>query len=243
MKKRLLVLITAVLTAGFLSAQTFSLSTVDGQPLSDRDTVYGNPGANDIQFDAIFNNNSDNGANIKVSRNIIELQDGASTYFRWVATYGPDTDISTESFFVPAGGSSPEGTFISYYMPQGIIGVSEIEYTFFNVNNEDENVKIVVVYDTSTDAIDEYILRNSFVSDIFPNPVNYSATIKYSFPKEAETIDLRLTNVLGSVVYEQSLGSGDGKVSIDVSGLVEGIYFYSLFINNEKYLTKKLIIN
>jgi type IX secretion system substrate protein len=243
MKKLLLILVVIFITSNFLIAQSFSLSTIDGAPFGDSYTVYGNPGAVDVQFEAILNNNSTNGANIKVLRNVIQLEDGASSYFKWVATYGPTTDLSTQSFFIPAGGSSEQGTFKSYYIPGGTIGVSKIEYTFFNVNNENENVKIIVIYDTSTDVIDENILKNTFISDIYPNPATNEVNIKYTIPGEVETASIKLVNLLGSVVEEQIIESGTNQVAIDISELVDGIYFYSVFLNNEMYITKKFIVN
>ena len=49
-------------------------------------------------------------------------------------------------------------------------------------------------------------------------------------------------NLLGSKVYEIELSKSEGTITISTADFTEGIYFYSLLIENEASQTQKLII-
>lgn len=241
MKKIILSFFIILLFVSFSNAQSFSLS-VDDTVLGDTVTVYGDPDASGIDFTAIFNNNTDNNANIKVRRDQLSMVEGTTSYFKWSQPYAPTVDLSL-AFIVNAGESTPENFFQAYYQPNGSIGISLIEFNFFNINVENEYVKIVVKFNTtSAEDIDENIIRNMTISDIYPNPAKDFITIDYDMPLEVETSSIRVINVLGSVVKEQELNTRDNKLKLDVSDLNDGIYFYTIFINNEPFRTEKLIV-
>lgn len=243
MKKNILLIIVTLLTVNSVSAQSFSLSW-DGEALGDTVTVVPDEvPASEIVFQAIVHNNTNNGSNIKVLRNEIFMLEGTSSYFKWGPSYFNDTtNLSPNYEFVPAGGSSVAGKFSGNYKINGAVGTSLIEYTFFNKDNPDENVKIVVKFDSSPEAIDENILKNIWISEIYPNPATNFVNIDYDLPKEVNQVSVRIVNLLGSVVKEQKIDSRIDNLKIDISDLNGGIYFYSLFVVGEIYSTKKLIV-
>ncbi len=244
MKKTLLLLTIILFTAFYINGQSFTLS-LDGELLDDTITVV--PAvetATEIIFEPVVNNNTSNGANVLVLRNEIDMLEGTSSYYKWALSspYNDTTNLSPHYWFVPASGSSPQGQFTSYYKIVGAVGVSLIEYTFFNKDNTDEDVKIVVKFDTSPAAIDEYILKNLYVSDLYPNPASSSVNLNYDMPIEVNDARVKIVNVLGSVMKEQKIDSRNNNMSMNILDLNRGIYFYSLFINGEVYSTKKLIV-
>lgn len=240
MKKILLSLFALLLLTGISNAQVFSLS-VDGELLGDTVTVYGDPAASGIDFGCIFTNNTDNNVNIKVRRNQVSMLEGTSSYFKWNQTLAPTIDMS-EAYLINAGESTPDDFFKVYYQPYGQIGISIIEFTFFNINVENEYITLVIKFNTTSDDIDENILRNMTVSDIYPNPAKDIVSIDFDIPRDVETASVKIVNVLGSIVKEQSIERGSNKLSIDVSDLNDGIYFYSMFINEELYKTERLVV-
>lgn len=244
MKKILLFLVVILSTTFYVGAQSFTLSW-EGEILGDTITVL--PAvetATEIVFDPVVNNNTNNGANIKVLRNELLMLEGTSSYFKWGVSspYNDTTNLSPHYRFVPAGGSSPPGQFAGYYQIKGAVGVSLIEYTFFNKDNTDENVKIVVKFDTSPAAIDENILKNIWISEIYPNPATNSVNIDYDIPIEVNVASVKIVNLLGAVVKEHKIDVRNNNMKIDISDLNGGIYFYSVFVVGEVYRTKKLII-
>jgi len=241
MKKILLSLIVLIVTGGFTFAQVFTLTNNEGEPLGDTVTVYGDPEVSGIDFGAIFTNNKDENVNISVRRDTIHMLVGTSSYFKWNQTLAPSVDLS-EAYIVNAGESTPVDYFKVYYQPYGQIGISIIQFRFQNINSENEFVKLIIKFNTTSDDIDENIIRNMTISDLYPNPAQDMISIEYDMPREVESANVRIVNVLGSVVKEVPLDTRDNKLSIDVSNLNDGIYFYSIFINDELYNTEKLIV-
>lgn len=243
MKKVLLPLVIIILTAFFVSGQSFTLSW-NGETLGDTLTVGPDEvPASEIVFQAIVHNNTNNGSNIKVLRNEILMLEGTSSYFKWGPSYFNDTtNLSPNYEFVPAGGSSVSGKFSGNYKINGAVGVSIIEYTFFNKDNTDENVKIVVKFDSSPEAIDENILKNTWISEIYPNPATNFVAIDYDIPLEVNEASVRIVNLLGSVLQEQKIDASNNSLKMNIQDMRRGIYFYSITFNGEIYSTKKLII-
>jgi len=242
MKKILLSVAVILVTAFYANAQSYTLA-MDGEVLGETITI--NPdsaGMTELAFEVIFNNTTATGANIRVIREEISMIEGASSYFCWGACYPPNVDTSGMTMFIPAGGSSAEGDFSAHYEMGESTGISVIKYTFVNLDNSDEFVSIVVSFDSSLSGVDENILQKVALSDIYPNPATNFVNIDYSFPTEVTNADVRIVNILGSVVKEQNINTQNNTLQLDISNMKSGIYFYSVLINNEVYNTKRLII-
>ncbi|MBC8319962.1 MAG: T9SS type A sorting domain-containing protein [Bacteroidetes bacterium] len=242
MKKILLSIAVIILTVFYANAQSFTLSW-DGELLGDTITISPDSSSVSIlEFGVVLNNNTTNGVNIKVVRNQISLLDSTINYYCWGVCYPSHIDSSGMYKFVPAGGSSEVEWFSAHYEIHDAVGISLVEYKFYNMDNPDEYVTIVAKFDTSPDGIEETILNNTYVSEIYPNPAINTVNIDYDLPREVEKASVKIINLLGSVVKEQEVDTRNSKMRMDVSDLNGGIYFYSLFINGEIYSTKKLIV-
>ena len=110
------------------------------------------------------------------------------------------------------------------------------------MDNPDTRVSIVCKYKASPEGIAEEIMRGGFVSEVYPNPASNSVSLDYQLTPQVNDAQVKVYNVLGSVVREAELSRGTGKMRLDVSDLNNGIYFYSILVNNDVYQTKKLII-
>ncbi len=242
MKKLLLSMAVVFITAFSVNAQTFSLEW-DNETLGEtitltpEDTV-----AVEIVFHAIFKNGTDKGVNIKVARNQIDMMGESVSTFCWELCFPDFVDTSANSIYIPAGGYSELEAFSGHFEIRGSEGVSIIEYTFYKEENPEEKTSIVVKFDSSPTGLNETILRNINVSDIYPNPATTNVTIDYNLPLEVNNANIKIVNILGSVVKEQQLSKLDNKVRINTSNMNSGIYFYSINVNGYNYLTKKLII-
>lgn len=81
--------------------------------------------------------------------------------------------------------------------------------------------------------------------NIYPNPNNGNFTLGIN-AKTANNCELNITNVMGSVVYTKidlKLSEGINKINVATSNLQSGIYFVTLKSNENKSVTKKMIIN
>ncbi|MBE9492141.1 MAG: T9SS type A sorting domain-containing protein, partial [Bacteroidetes bacterium] len=85
-------------------------------------------------------------------------------------------------------------------------------------------------------------IPNDLSISIFPNP-NNGQFILNIFSKESHTIDLKIFNPVGMLVFERSGITVNNKFteSIDLKNLSDSIYF--LFFNGEGiYMSNKIII-
>jgi hypothetical protein len=242
MKKIILSISLIVFTFCYVNAQTFSLTWED-EAIGDTVVLHPeSPETTVIVFEVILNNLSDHGINVKVARNEIYLVENTVNYFCWGVCYTPVVDTSGQYMFINKDSSSVAGDYSAHYEIHETIGVSIIEYTFYNMDNPSENIKVVLKFDTSPDGIDENILKNTWVSDIYPNPASNQINIDYSMPIDVNEASVKIVNLLGTVVKEDPIDTRASNMKMDIFDLKGGIYFYSIYINGEIYNTKKLII-
>jgi len=82
-----------------------------------------------------------------------------------------------------------------------------------------------------------------FLSELFPNPFNNRASVKYGLPENGK-VDLAVYNLSGRRVMELIIGehsAGVHEMDINCTGLTSGIYILSLNTGKMKF-TQKLIL-
>ncbi len=243
MKKTLLTFAAILFVALSMNAQDLTLSW-DGETLGDTVVVWGDPTSEDFEivFHAVCQNNTDDVINVKIRRKRIEMLEGTMSTFCWGICYAPDIEVSPDSIPIAAQGQSEDEAFSGHYTMAGVIGTSIVEYTFFNQYNEDQNVKVVAKYWASPTGIAEDAMNGGSISDIYPNPATTFVNLDYNMPAEVDFAKVQIVNLLGSVVKESNINRSANKLSMDVSDLQGGIYFYSVLVNGDVYKTKKLVI-
>ncbi len=244
MMKKLLFLITlSILVVGQLSLQGQSLTlSWEGEVLGDTVSVL--PSAEEeLSFNAIVNNISDNSFMVLAARVELDMPDGTTSNFKWEQDYGPTTDTATAAKFIPASGSSDTLTFIGRYKPNGSTDVAIIKYSFFREDNHDDVVEVVVKYMHTPNAVEENLSQGVRFSDIYPNPCDQMVNFDYTIDRNREgTASLKIVNLLGATVREHQIDRDNNKLHLDVSDLEGGIYFYSILMGEEVLQTKKLIV-
>jgi hypothetical protein len=76
----------------------------------------------------------------------------------------------------------------------------------------------------------------------YPNPFNQSTIIDYQIWQSFNQAELRITNILGQVLFSQKLQKPIDKVEIDGSNLANGLYYYSIVVDNSVKLTKTMSV-
>ncbi len=99
--------------------------------------------------------------------------------------------------------------------------------------------KSVVNAATGIEALD---LEKFDVAQNKPNPFSFSSEINFS-SVTPETVEFRVFNMLGSVVYSKTIKAEKGvnTIVLDAAAFPEGIYMYSLK-NSSKTITKRMIV-
>lgn len=80
------------------------------------------------------------------------------------------------------------------------------------------------------------------IQDVYPNPVQDLAYMDYRIHNESITAKVVIHNILGRAINEFELSPFEDRVKIQTEDFVSGIYFYTLYLNNNGVLTRKLVV-
>ena len=131
--------------------------------------------------------------------------------------------------------------FHSTLKPANLSGTRTVRYTFWDLNNTTDSVNVIINYHYTAVGVAETNLKAFNFSNPQPNPAEGSTIIKYDFPVVAKA-KLKIYNAVGTLVREMKLEDQHGKVTINTEDLTNGIYFYSVIVNDRIVGTKKLIV-
>jgi hypothetical protein len=92
------------------------------------------------------------------------------------------------------------------------------------------------------EGVDENGYRGAKFTDIYPNPASSKASLSYQLPGNVKSGEIKIINLVGKTLKTIPVTQREGKVSIDVSDLSEGIYFYTINLDGVTVKTKKLVI-
>lgn len=241
--KKLILLFAGLLFAGFIFGQSLSLSDENGTPLTSGQTfvVVAEPSVGaQIPLHIHVTNNAGTAIDVKVARSEDNVIPGVTDEFCWGgACFPPGTDTSFLTASIAPGATNTE--FEAKYTHNDQFGESTYTYYWFDDNNPTDKVSLVVVFKLSNVGIAENI-KNSSISQAYPNPANAYAFFDYDIPVNNST-SLIITNLLGAVVKEIPINGLKGQIKINTSDLDNGLYFGSLKVGNQITSTQRLVVN
>lgn len=123
-------------------------------------------------------------------------------------------------------------------------GFSTVKYNVYTRSNKQDILTHEVTYSVEGDRDSEalYVSDQLVFNEIYPNPVRTYAIINYAINDPETQAKVMLHNVLGSVVGTYDLPVLENVLKIETKEFNPGVYFYTLFIDGDGILTKKLII-
>lgn len=123
-------------------------------------------------------------------------------------------------------------------------GISTISYRVFNVKRPEDYVQIEMHYEIMELSDESFLYSSKTVdlSDVYPNPVTEVAIFDYRIKNDSKEAKIIIHNVLGSVAGEYKLNPFEQQLKVSVENFNPGVYFYSLYIDNEGVATKKLVV-
>ncbi len=161
--------------------------------------------------------------------------------------YSNTQNISAHNLQINAGqiiNDSAARYGLSAHIDQGdCCGTYLVRYKVYDVTNANDSVSVNITYIVTncTNGI-KNPFKNFELSAASPNPASGAAVLKYEFPTAPGNALVKIYNTIGSMVKEVKLEGQEGKAVIDVTDLSDGIYFYSLHVNDKIISTKKLIV-
>ena len=158
---------------------------------------------------------------------------------------GNCADATVEDFIVKV---EPGQTLnnLEVALDAGLVpGVSSVRYIAYNKSNPGEalEVELNFIVEEKVEKPNIYTSRDITIQDVYPNPASDFAFVEYKVVQDNVKARIILHNVLGNSVGEYDLFSSDTKAKIQTSDLNAGIYFYTLYLNGEAVLTRKLVVS
>lgn len=172
-------------------------------------------------------------------RTILENIDSTVNSFCWGICYPPFMDTSTTAVTIQPQDFSFE--FVGDHDPAGMIGIVKVKYAFYDIHTPLNQTSVIVNYDHSHVNVINNPSGSQFISGAYPNPANHLVSFDYDLTGNPQA-SILIYNFLGRLVNEYPVGNSIGTLTLDTSGYNEGIYFYTLKVNNEIIKTKKLVI-
>lgn len=240
------ILLSLLVIAG-LSAASFAQSLQlmhdnEDFPMGGTIEVQGYPSDFEIVSHITVKNTSDQDLVVKCRKQEIEVNPGTSNTFCWGLCYAPTVFLSPLTITIPAGDTTQE--FSGHYMPQTNAGMTKMCYSFFPVSNPNDSTYFYVNYNAVLNVgIYDPALEEAFVSNPYPNPASSQVSFDYSLPSGTRQAEINIHNLLGARVKQVFVAGQEGKISFNVQDLNDGIYFYSVKVNNQITETKRLVIS
>ena len=123
-------------------------------------------------------------------------------------------------------------------------GISSAKFVVFNRFNPAENVEFDLNFAVEERGAKEDIFTHPHIvlHDVYPNPIVDYAFINYNITSDEVEAKIVIHNILGNPIEEYALPSAENKVKIRAESMNAGIYFYTLYLDNEGVITRKLIV-
>ena len=178
--------------------------------------------------------------NVIVEKEIVEDLEGTSNFFCWGMCFSPDVFVSPNPVAVAANSVTGEDalSFHVYFDPS-LYGKVQMRYSAYDERHPDERVTINVVFLKSGVGVREAAAVH--FGQAYPNPASSVVNIDYAV-NASDKASVSVYNLLGQEVRNQQVNSLQGRLSVSVADLNEGIYFCKLFVNGCAVKTEKFVV-
>lgn len=204
-------------------------------------TIIGDPSDPELIVEVDVKNISSNTINVIAKKFEVSVIPGSTNLFCWLLCFPPFIFEAPSPDTLSPGEISSE--FSGHYTAAGNAGITIMRYTFFDQNNPADSVCFYTHFFASTVGVEEIGNEKVSVSNAYPNPASSQTSFDYVLPQSASSASIKIHNLLGAIVREVVLTDRSGKVTINISNLNDGVYFYSVIVNNQTIETKRLIVS
>lgn len=184
-------------------------------------------------------NLTSNELNVVVEKEVLEDLEGTMNFFCWGLCFGPDTYVSPNPVAIPANTITDEGALSFHAMfEEPVFGKVLVRYSAYDEHHPDERATINVVFHKSGEGLGE--THAVYFGKPYPNPAN--STVSFDYNLSGSNATAVIYNLVGQEVMRQELYTFEGKMSMSVSSLNDGIYFCSVMHNGQTLATVKFVV-
>lgn len=163
--------------------------------------------------------------------------------FLSVPSTSPEAALEEFSFKVEPGQTLSS---VSIHVEAGLVaGYSHVRYILYNRYNptDSHTLELNVLVEERPERTSLYSSPYITIYDVYPNPVTEDyAYIQYHITHERVKAHVTFHNVLGNPLSEYDFSPQETRLKIRTDGFTAGIYFYTLYVENEAVMTRKLIV-
>ena len=234
--KRFLTIVFFIVSLSGLSAQDFEI-------IADGEGIYTGVIGSEIRVPVKIKNISDRPIYIFVERIATKIGSTQTTNFCW----GDECFESTIEKLPISKRIEPgqiTDAFVSVLNTGLVSGFSTIDYSIYTRNNASDKYKLQLTYIIEDQkAIPMLYTSNDIkLNEVYPNPVKDFAVVDYQITNPDVKAKIVLHNVLGSMVGEFELPVFEKQLKISAEEYNPGVYFYTLYLDGDGIVTKKLVI-
>jgi hypothetical protein len=127
-------------------------------------------------------------------------------------------------------------------LTSGVVGTSDVSYSFFDQSNPSDQVTINIQYNYTT-GINTISTDKGSISSARPNPADNFTTVNFNLKNNPADYVLEVSSLLGARIAQYTFSSSTGTLTIPTQNLLNGVYFYSLKEKNKTISSQKLVVS
>jgi len=241
--KKLLLSLALMLSVFSLSAQKFTVTEKTTGNIVENGAnfyVYGEGNAwGELLLELLVTANED--VNLIAERIELQVVEGTYNMICLDQCYAPSMSVTPAVPF--AAGDTKD--FSMHYQYENsfddVVGQEQfIQYNLYEEGSHEMFV-ITVTFKYSANGISDNSIVEEF-SNAYPTPAKDVVSFDYNFSSSANDAYVAIYSMTGQEVMRSAINDLQGKVSLNVSDLADGVYFYSLVVNGETVKSSKLVV-
>lgn len=176
---------------------------------------------------------------ILIEKEVIQDLESVINSFCWGMCYGPDVFVSPNAVEVQANSLNTDDlSFHALYSDPEVFGDVIIKYYAYEEHNPNDRISIIIRFRKSGEGVNE--TASVHFGQPYPNPA--SSTVSFNYDLSGGNATAVIYNLVGQEVMRQEINTFEGKLSLLVSDLNDGIYFCSVMRNGQTLATVKFVV-
>lgn len=163
---------------------------------------------------------------------------GTVDYFCWGGQCLDSLVGTSPNVTTIAAGETNNQEFHASYFPNGNMGETKIQYSFYSNASAADTVSAFIDLISTPAGINEA----GSISKLVLGPVPADELLNVMIPRSTESANLQLHGLDGRLIKQVALNGIEGAFNLDLSDVSAGTYTLSLFRGNVLQATNRLIV-